>query len=79
MRTASSPDSSNRPVLNSEFVGRFVNESCPGPTPAEQATNIIKFIGDEVSKSGEKIDTLPQHLFAIIGSPNPELAGELAI
>ena len=38
------------------------------PSPAVQATNIIRFIGDEVSRSGEAVRQLPIDFHAIIGA-----------
>ena len=49
------------------------------PTPAEQATNIVKFIGNEVSRTGRRLKKLPVQFFAVIGAPNPTFAGELTI
>ena len=43
-----------------------------------QAENLIRFIGDEVSRSGENITTLPQHICAIIGSPRYQSSLDLA-
>ena len=44
------------------------------PSPAVQATNIIRFIGDEVSRSGEAVRQLPINFRAIIGALNREEA-----
>ena len=47
------------------------------PSMAIQATNIVRFIGDEVSRSGEAINQLPENFYAIIGSLNREAAFQL--
>ena len=44
------------------------------PSPAVQATNIIRFIGDKVSRSGETVRQLPMYFRAIIGALNCEEA-----
>ena len=44
------------------------------PSPAVQATNIVRFIGDEVSRSGEAVGQLPVGFHAIIGALNCEAA-----
>jgi hypothetical protein len=71
--------SSGLPEITSDFVDRFIADGCHGPTAAAQAIGIITCIGDHVSQTGERIDILPEHLFVMIGAPNPEFAGELAI
>ena len=43
-----------------------------------QAENLIRFIGDEVSRSGENIITLPRHIYAIIGSSRYQSVLDLA-
>ena len=48
------------------------------PSPAMQAENLIRFIGDEVSRSGENIITLPRHICAIIGSSRYQSVLDLA-
>ena len=48
------------------------------PSPAIQAANIIRFIGDEVLRTGERIPRLPVGFHAIVGSPNREFAARLA-
>ena len=79
LRSAGPSGASKWPKIDSDFVERFVADGSPGPTPAQQAANLVRFVGDQVSISGEKIDDLPGNLFAIIGSPNPDSAGGLAI
>jgi nucleoside 2-deoxyribosyltransferase len=79
LRTGRSSDSASPPDLTSDFVERFIKDGCPGPSPAEQAVNLIRFVGDEVSRSGQRMKGLTKSLFAIIGSPSPWLAGELAV
>jgi hypothetical protein len=44
------------------------------PTPAQQATNILRFIGDHISASGRPLRALPQFLGATVGSPNRDFA-----
>jgi nucleoside 2-deoxyribosyltransferase len=79
IRSAGPSLTSKWPMIDSDFVDRFIADGCPGPTPAQQAANLVRFVGEEVAISGEKIDDLPYNLFAIIGSPNPESAGNLAL
>jgi hypothetical protein len=67
------------PFVGTDAVARFISDGCPGPSPAEQAVSLIRLIGDEISRTGEKLKSLPKELFSIIGSPSPTLAGELAI
>lgn len=44
------------------------------PSPAVQAANIVRFIGDEVSRSGKPLGQLPVGFHAIIGSFNRPMA-----
>ena len=60
-------------------MARFINDGCPGPTPTEQATRLIALVGDEVSRSGEPLKQLPNRLHTLIGAPNPNAAGKLAL
>jgi hypothetical protein len=66
-------------TVTSDFIVNFVSGGCVGPTPAMQAENIIRYIGDEVSRSGQKLQNTPDDLFSIIGAPNPTMAGELLL
>ena len=47
------------------------------PSPAVQATNIVRFIGDEVYRSGEAVRRLPIDFHAIIGTLNRRTAFRL--
>jgi hypothetical protein len=49
------------------------------PTPAQQATNIIRYIGDRVTNEGEPIDVLPREFSAVVGSPSKAFAYDLLI
>jgi hypothetical protein len=49
------------------------------PSPAVQAMNAIRYIGDRVLATGEKVRSLQPQLYAIIGAPNPTMAGELVL
>lgn len=44
------------------------------PSPAIQATNVIRYIGDVVSSTGQSIPTLPAFFHAMVGSPNRDFA-----
>lgn len=64
------------PFLTTDWLARFLVDARL-PTPARQATNAIRFVGDHVLKTGDKLQDLPIGFYAIVGAPNPLLAGEL--
>jgi hypothetical protein len=49
------------------------------PSPVVQSANIIRWIGDRVSKTGQPIEELPWTFFAEIGAPDQDRAGNLLI
>ena len=65
--------------MNSDFLERFIKDGCPGPSPAEQAAKAIRFIGDFISESGERLQRLPPEFYAVIGAANPDFAARLAL
>lgn len=48
------------------------------PTPAQQALNIIRMVGERVAESGKPIDNLPLSFHAAVGSPNRNFAMSIA-
>jgi nucleoside 2-deoxyribosyltransferase len=58
-------------LLMSAWVERFFEESARLPTPAEQAANLVRFVGDMVQETGEQMEQLPLGLYAIVGASNP--------
>lgn len=79
---AHSLQSANRegqvPFIKSDWLARFIEENPRLPTPATQATNILRFIGDEVLRTGEPLRRLPVNLATAAGAPNAEFARALA-
>lgn len=65
-------------TVTSDMVEDFISDGCPGPTQAEQAKNLIRYIGDVINEDGMTIGELPTNIFSIIGSPSPHLAVVLA-
>ena len=47
------------------------------PSVPDQVTNAIRFIGDEVTKTGQDLSELPKGFYAIIGAPDPGRAVRL--
>jgi hypothetical protein len=78
-RIRSGGGESGRPKIEADFVERFFQDGCIGPDPTQQVRNLVRYIGDRISATGERIPNLPDSLFAIIGSPSPDFAGELAL
>lgn len=75
IRTASA---SEPPMLTTDWFERF--RAAPTlPTPGEQASNIVRFIGDEVLRTGEPLDELPIALGPVSGAPSTEFASRLAV
>ena len=54
-------------LITNEWLEHLISE-VNLPNPMIQAKNIIRFIGDEVSHSGEPVSKLPKDFHAIIGS-----------
>lgn len=53
-----------------DWLDDLIKKGPKPPTPAEQANNIVGFIGDRVSETGNAILSLPPHFHAVIGAPN---------
>ena len=70
---ASSQTGSDPFEITSDVLDSFRSDGSL-PSPAVQATNIVRFIGDEVKRSGEAVNQLPEGFHAIIGSLNREEA-----
>ena len=49
------------------------------PGRHEQAANLIRFVGDEVSRSGQGVKKLPEDIYLVIGAVSFESAGRLAL
>jgi len=64
-------------MITTQWLQDFLSDA-KLPSPAIQAANIIRYIGDEVSRTGEPIPEIPIAFPAIIGSPNREFAARLA-
>ena len=47
-------------------------------SPAIQAMNLVRYIGDEVSRSGKPIDPSGDTLCKVIGAPSEEFVAQLA-
>lgn len=61
------------PLIKADWLARFLANPRP-PSPAQQATNIIRFVGDHVASTGYSLDEPPIHFFAQVGAPNPDFA-----
>lgn len=79
VKTATVAGPSGLPRLNSNFLRRFEKNPGQGPSPAEQAVQAIKYIGNFVSQAGERLERIPVDFYATIGAPNPTMAVELVI
>lgn len=67
-----------RPMLMTDWLeDQLVNGRAKLPSPAQQATNIIRYIGDLVSGSGEPVSNAPASFFASVGSPSQNAAMRL--
>jgi hypothetical protein len=49
------------------------------PTPSVQANNLVRFVGDEVMRTGEPMKSLPISFGPAIGAPSTEFARCLTI
>jgi nucleoside 2-deoxyribosyltransferase len=68
---------SEAPLLTTDEL-EYVIANGRLPTPAQQALNIIRFVGNRVGATGEPIDNLPPSFPAAVGSPNRNSAMGIA-
>jgi hypothetical protein len=79
VRTSARLASGHRANVDSEGLQRFLADGAPGPTPIEQARNIIRLIGDHVSTTGQPLNDMPLSFYAEIGAPNPGEAAHILL
>ena len=65
-------------IMDDEWLEHLITEVSL-PSPIVQAENMIRFIGDEVCRSGEDLAVLPDNLHATIASPSRQSAIDLAV
>lgn len=61
---------SNPSLWTSDGLREFINSEPVLPTPSQQAVNIIRYIGQEIEKTGEPFGVPPADFHATVGSPN---------
>jgi hypothetical protein len=71
-------DAGKDPPLLTTFAVDDVIENGRLPTPAQQATNILRFVGQHVERTGHPLRGLPPSFGAVVGSPNRNFALRLA-
>jgi nucleoside 2-deoxyribosyltransferase len=64
------------PVISTNSLETFL-KSPRLPSPAIQAANAIRYIGDYVLREGKTLDQLQPSIATIIGAPGAEFAGDL--
>ena len=70
--------SSNNIMLGTGDVDHIIqNENLPNPS--QRVAKMIQYIGDQVSKSGERIQDLPMGFYTYIGAPSYSLASEMIL
>ena len=66
------------PILNSDDVKAALDEKPVLPSPHEQASNIIKLVGDHVRETGDDLVEMPGTLAAMVGAPSRNAALRIA-
>ncbi len=64
-------------IIDDKWLERLISEASL-PSPVVQAENMIRFVGDEVLRSGAKLAQLPEDLYVIVGAPGRGSAIDLA-
>jgi hypothetical protein len=65
------------PLLTSEWIEDFLSGNPILPSPGQQATNIIRVIGDTVLAAGKRLPQIPIWLRASAGSPNATFCADI--
>lgn len=62
------------PLLTTDWFNKFMEDDTGLPSPAIQAANVIRYVGDEIKKTGRAIENLPQGIASIAGAPTQSFA-----
>ena len=68
------PETEEIPIVNHELLLRCLKKEFMLPTPSEQVTKALRYIGDEIRHTGRKIEMLPLSFTAVIGAYDWESA-----
>jgi hypothetical protein len=63
-------------IITTYWLTKFL-DNVRLPSPARQAASIIKLIGDIMMETGCPMPVVPDQLYTMIGSPNPEFANDI--
>jgi len=66
-----------RPRIDTYLMERVAQGAIRLPTPPQQATNLLRYVGERVSESGEPIRGWDSTIHALVGAPNSRAAVEL--
>ena len=66
------------PLITSSWLETFL-KTAQLPSPAIQAANAIRYIGDFVRREGKKLPALHPKFATVIGAPSTEFASDLAV
>src|SRR5438128_989019 len=73
-RIRQSNDGGREPPLLTTYEVDDVVANGGLPSPAQQATNIVRYFGDRVAPSGQPVDEVSTDFHATVGSPNRDFA-----
>lgn len=62
------------PVLTTHVLQEFISSEPSLPTPAAQATNIIRFVGERVTENMAPVQQIPLSFHASVGAPTRDFA-----
>jgi hypothetical protein len=78
IRTANSRNLAPQ-MLGTYDLEAFIEDGPHLPSPGQQATNALRYIGDRVTEEGAPLEVLPPEFSAQIGSPSREFACALIV
>lgn len=76
-RLREATDAGQEPLLTTDNLKTMIADARL-PSAAQQATNLVRFVGNWVSTSGKQLDEFPPDIDTIVGSPNRDFALRIA-
>lgn len=78
LQTDSARPKDEVPVVGTFDIEQLIKERPSLPSPAQQAANIIRYIGDYVTESVQPLQKFPPTFHAIVGAPDRKSADKIA-